>query len=189
VHRLGNLTLLTAPLNSKVSNGPWPDKREAMLKHNTINLTGRIVVLTEGTTWSESRIDTRTDSLIDTLLKVWPVPAGHTGAVVDPEAKAEEWVELKHLLAAGLLAPGDKLVAMHRDFKGKEAVVTVDGAIHLDGKTFNTPSAAGHSLRKKATNGWYFWSVADGRRLRDVRAEFQRGKNVAVPSVPGAAQG
>jgi hypothetical protein len=36
-----------------------------------------------------------------------------------------------------------------------------------------SPSAAGHALRKKATNGWYFWAVGDGRRLRDVRAEFQ----------------
>ena len=31
---------------------------------------------------------------------------------------------------------------------------------------------AGHHLRKKATNGWYFWSLADVRRLRDVRAEL-----------------
>jgi hypothetical protein len=34
VHRLGNLTLLTTSLNSKISNGPWASKRQA-LQHTT----------------------------------------------------------------------------------------------------------------------------------------------------------
>jgi hypothetical protein len=173
VHRLGNLTLLTAPLNSKVSNGPWAIKRDAMLKHNTISLTGRVVAETEGEAWSEALIDHRTEVLVETLLRVWPVPQGHKGQVVDPQAKAEDWVQLKHLIAADLLHPGDKLIATHRDFKGVEALVRSDGSIELDGKRFTAPSSAGHHLRKKATNGWYFWAVADGRRLRDLRAQFQ----------------
>ncbi|MFT3874445.1 MAG: DUF262 domain-containing protein [Nocardioides sp.] len=173
VHRLGNLTLLTKSLNSKVSNGPWTSKRGALQDHNTITLTGRVIKRTEGETWAEPLIDERTTELIDRLLSVWPVPEGHHGKVVDPQTKAGDWVELKHLIEAGLLAAGDKLVATHRDFKGTEAVLTADGAIELGGKRFTSPSAAGHSLRKRATNGWYFWAVADGRRLRDVRTEFQ----------------
>lgn len=173
VHRLGNLTLLTKSLNSKVSNGPWPTKRAALLDHNTITLTGRVIKRTEGHPWDEELIDERTSGLIDAILRVWPVPEGHHGKVVDPQTKAGDWVELKHLIEAGLLVPGDKLVATHRDFKGKEATLTADGAIELDGKRYTSPSAAGHSLRKRATNGWYFWAVADGRRLRDVRSEFQ----------------
>jgi hypothetical protein len=175
VHRLGNLTLLTAPLNSRVSNGPWPAKRTALLKHNTINLTGRVVAETEGKAWNEKLVDARTTELIDALLRIWPVPDGHDGKVVDPQAKAQDWVDLKHLIQAGLVVPGAKLVATHRDFKGVEAVVKADGTIELDGKSFNAPSTAGHHLRKKATNGWYFWALADGRRLRDVRAEYQSG--------------
>ena len=147
VHRLGNLTLLTASLNSKVSNGPWPAKRHAMLKHNTISLTGRVVADTEGEVWCESLIDHRTEVLVETLLRVWPVPDGHKGQVVDPQAKAEDWVQLKHLIAAGLLTPGDKLIATHRDFKGVEALVRSDGSIELDGKRFTAPSSAGHLLR------------------------------------------
>jgi hypothetical protein len=173
VHRLGNLTLLTKSLNSKVSNGPWRTKRAALLDHNTITLTGRVIKRTENHNWDEELIDSRTTELIDAILRVWPVPEGHHGKVVDPQTKAGDWVELKHLLAAGLLAPGDKLVATHRDFKGREATLTADGAIELDGKRYTSPSAAGHALRQRATNGWYFWAVADGRRLRDVRSEFQ----------------
>ncbi|WP_447925910.1 GmrSD restriction endonuclease domain-containing protein [Georgenia muralis] len=178
VHRLGNLTLLTRSLNSKLSNAPWSAKRAALLDHNTITLTGRVIKRTDEHEWDEELIDERTRELIDALLRVWPVPEGHHGKVVDPQTKAGDWVELKHLIEAGLVAPGDRLVATHRDFKGKEAVLTADGAIQLDGKRFTSPSAAGHSLRRKATNGWYFWAVADGRRLRDVRAEFQN----AVPA-------
>lgn len=173
VHRLGNLTLLTKSLNSKVSNGPWPAKRSALQDHNTITLTGRVIKRTEHEPWGEDLIDERTTELIDRLLQVWPVPEGHHGKVVDPQTKAGDWVELKHLIEAGLLAPGDTLVATHRDFKGKEATLTAGGAIDLDGRRYTSPSAAGHALRKRATNGWYFWAVADGRRLKDVRAEFQ----------------
>lgn len=178
VHRLGNLTLLTKSLNSKVSNGPWTSKRAALQDHNTITLTGRVIKRTEHEPWNETLIDARTRELIDTLLRVWPVPEGHHGRVVDPETKAGDWVELKHLLEAGLLAPGENLIATHRDFKGKVATVTAGGAIELDGKRYASPSAAGYALRKRATNGWYFWGVADGRRLRDVRTDFQN----AVPA-------
>ncbi len=170
VHRLGNLTLLTKSLNSKVSNGPWVSKRKALMEHNTIKLTGRLLDA-EGD-WGEARIDERTTTLVDRLLTVWPVPAGHTGRVVDPQTKAQDWVEIKHLIEAGLLAPGDKLIATHRDFAGIEATVASDARIELNGKRFGTPSGAGNLLRKRATNGWYFWSVADGRRLRDLRAEL-----------------
>lgn len=173
VHRFGNLTLLTTSLNSKVANGPWPTKRSALQDHNTITLTGRVIKRTELHDWDEQLIDDRTSEIIDTLLHVWPVPGGHHGKVVDPQTKAGEWVELKHLIEADFLAAGDKLLATHRDFKGQEATLTAEGAIELDGKRYSTPSAAARSLRKRATNGWYFWAVADGRRLRDVRTEFQ----------------
>lgn len=184
VHRLGNLTLLTQSLNSKVSNGPWSAKRASLLRHNTIILTGRVISETENYDWDEKLIDDRTAKLIDAIVSIWPVPEGHHGKVIDPQTKAGDWVELKHLMEAGFLASGDTLTATHRDFKGKEAVLTPDGAIELDGKRYTSPSAAGHALRKKSTNGWYFWAVSSGKRLRDVRAEFQN----AVPKDVEPAQ-
>jgi hypothetical protein len=106
------------------------------------------------------------------LLHVWPVPDGHNGEVVDPQTKAQDWVELKHLVQAKLIQPGAVIKASHRDFVGATATVAADGFIELDGKRFNTPSGAGRHLRHRATNGWYFWTLEDGRRLRDVRALF-----------------
>lgn len=182
VHRIGNLTLLTTALNSKLSNGSWTVKRPALQDHNTITLTGRVIKRTESERWSEVLIDERTLELIEVLLRVWPVPDGHHGKVVDPQTKAGDWVELKHLIEAELIAPGDRLIATHRDHKGVEALVTADGGIELGGKRYETPSAAGKALQKRATNGWYYWAVADGRRLRDVRAEFQN----SMPSDAGS---
>lgn len=176
LHRLGNLTLLTTSLNSKVSNGPWSTKRTALQDHNTITLTGRVIKRTETQPWDEDLIDERTTTLIDQILQVWPVPEGHHGTVVDPQAKAGDWVELKHLLETGFLAPGEELIATHRAFKGRVARVTNNGMIELDGKQHSSPSAAGKALLGRATNGWYFWAVADGRRLRDVRTQFQNAE-------------
>ncbi|MBN9612754.1 MAG: DUF262 domain-containing protein [Actinobacteria bacterium] len=176
VHRLGNLTLLTTSLNAKVSNGPWAEKREDFLKHSTINLTGRIVSRTQHEPWTETLIDERSEELAAALLRIWPVPATHTGVVVDPQAKAGDWIEIKHLVEAGLLSPGDVLTATHRDFQGLTATVGPDSRLEVQGLSFDTPSGAAKHFRQKATNGWYFWALPDGRRLHDLRSEFVSGR-------------
>lgn len=175
VHRLGNLTLLTTSLNSKVSNGPWLAKRKAFLQHSTINMTGRLVERTESVPWSEELIDARTEEMIDAILRIWPVPTGHTGEVVDPQAKTGDWVGLKHLLGAKLLSAGEVIVAGTGDQAHREAVITPDGLLSIDGRVFDTPSGAAKHVRGVATNGWSFWRLPDGRRLRDVRAAFSAG--------------
>lgn len=176
VHRLGNLTLLTSSLNSKVSNGPWARKRPELLKHNTMTMTGRIIEQTEHRAWDEDLIDARSEELIDALIRVWPTPTGHVGTVVDPQSKAGDWIEIKHLVEAKLLMAGQLLSATHRDFEGVTAQVLPNGELALNGKTYSTPSAAGKALRGRATNGWYFWGLGDGRRLRDVRSQFIDGQ-------------
>ncbi|MFB9072299.1 DUF1524 domain-containing protein [Citricoccus parietis] len=172
VHRLGNLTLLTQSLNSKVSNAAWDIKRKALLQHNTLTLTGRILSETENSGWDETLIDRRTDELIGTLLQVWPTPYGHQGTVVDPQAKSVEGIDLRHLIDAGVLSVGETLHSTHRDFPGSTATVLDGGKLEVQGKTYASPSAAAKSLRKRATNGWYFWAIRDGQRLMNVRAEF-----------------
>lgn len=180
VHRLGNLTLLTTSLNAKVSNSAWPIKRRGLLGHNTMNLTGRIIADTEDQIWDEVKIDQRTTELVQVLLSVWPVPAGHRGEVVDPSNKAQEGVDLKQLIAAGMLVPGIMLRARHRDHHGVQAELLPNGSLQVNGKVFETPSGAGRHLRRRETNGWQFWEVPDGRRLSDVRAEYVARRWVAV---------
>lgn len=172
VHRLGNLTLLTKSLNSSVSNGPWPTKRAAIQDHDTLLLNSRLLVATQQGTWDEQAIDARTARHIEALLQIWPVPPGHEGAVVDPQAKAQDWIQIKHLVDAKLLEPGTKLTPRSGQWGTHSAIVRADGLIEIDGMTFDSPSGAGKHVKGGATNGWYFWHLPDGRKLFQVRSIF-----------------
>ena len=170
VHRLGNLTLLTQTLNSKVSNGPWNAKRSALVDHDTLLLNSRLLSATADREWTEDEIDARTNTLIDDLLAIWPVPDGHVGEIVDRAATLATWVEVKHLLTAGLIAPGTKLRPRFGD--DYQAVIRPDGWIQVGDQSFGSPSGAGQFVRGRSTNGWTFWRLDDGRTLSDVRAQL-----------------
>lgn len=171
VHRLGNLTLLTTSLNSKVSNGPWESKLAKLHQDDTF-LMNRRLPTTPAETWDEDHIDQRTDTMIDVILSTWPVPPGHEGAVVDPHEKSAGWIQVKHLVDAGLLTPGTALHPRSGQWEARRATVRADGLLEVDGKTFDSPSGAGRHVKGSITNGWRFWSLPDGRRLADVRAIY-----------------
>lgn len=176
VHLLGNLTLLTGSLNSVVSNGPWngPDGKRTHLHTNDVLLLNRWIVDSGTDAWNEELIDARTERVVVSLLDTWRVPEGHHGQVKDRGEAEPSWVELKDLIAAGLLQPGQMLRARAGDHEGTTATVLPDGRLRVGDRDFTSPSGAGHHLRHRATNGWHFWVLDDGRRLNDVRAEFRR---------------
>lgn len=178
VHRLGNLTLLTESLNSSVSNGPWlgENGKWAKLEKYDILLMNREIRRVSEDGWDEQRIDERTLAMVDTLMQVWPVPAGHEGKILDSRAAEHTWVELKHIVAAGLLEPGTRLQPRSGSWPTTEAVVTRDGALDVQGKKFQSPSGAGRYVKGAVTNGWTFWLLDDGRRLSDVRAAYRGEK-------------
>lgn len=181
VHRLGNLTLLTTSLNSKVSNAAWNVKRDALLVHDTLLLNSRLLTHSGDSPWGETAIEARTSQLIDVLLTVWAVPEGHEGQVVDAHDKSQDWVEVKDLVAAGLLTPGTVLTPRQGGWTSLDAVIRDDGMLDVAGQVFGSPSGAGRCVKGSVTNGWTFWSLPDGRRLVDVRAAFRGEK----PKEPG----
>src|ERR1035437_7996918 len=69
---LGNLTLLTQPLNSSVSRCPYPDKREALRQHSLLVLNREV---TQNDIWDESVIAARGKALFPLALGIWPLPA------------------------------------------------------------------------------------------------------------------
>lgn len=77
LHRLGNLTLVTQPLNAHLSNAPWiggdgaPSKRRALGEHSLL-LLNRDLAGSE--VWDEDRIDARGRALADRILRTWPGP-------------------------------------------------------------------------------------------------------------------
>lgn len=178
IHRLGNLTLLTKALNSSVSNGPWTgaDGKRAKLREHDVFLMNRRIEDVSGDGWDESLIDQRTATMINALLATWPVPEGHVGEVKDAPTESAVTVSLKQLIAAGHLTPGTVLRSRAGNWSDHEATVLDNGDLALSGHVFNSPSAAGHHVRKGATNGWYFWILPDGRRLADLRKAYRSAR-------------
>ena len=78
VHRLGNLTLITQPLNSTLSNAPWtatatcPNSKRDELRKRSVMLINQ--QLCEYDEWNEERIDERSAELARHILRTWPGP-------------------------------------------------------------------------------------------------------------------
>jgi hypothetical protein len=73
IHRLGNLTLTTQPVNSGMSNGPWPEKKQWMTLGSKLLLNSEILER-----WPEvfvdSDIDGRTSEQARRICSIWPGP-------------------------------------------------------------------------------------------------------------------
>ena len=71
LHRLGNLTIVTDPLNSSLSNSAWTMKRAELNKHSRLLLNAR---LADRDTWDEQAIDEHGTWLAERLVAIWPGP-------------------------------------------------------------------------------------------------------------------
>lgn len=72
----GNLTLLTKPLNSAVSNGPYSGKRIALQKHSLLVLNREVTSYEE---WNEEVIAERGTALFRVAKELWPLPTVTAG--------------------------------------------------------------------------------------------------------------
>ena len=72
VHTFGNLTLLTQPLNSAVSNGPYAQKREEYAAQALLRLNTWFHSVA---TWDEEAIRTRGAALFQLAKAIWRIPA------------------------------------------------------------------------------------------------------------------
>lgn len=70
-NRIGNLTLVTGPLNIPMSNGPWIDKRSALDEHSNLRLNAGLKALEA---WDEAAIEERARILAAVACRVWPRP-------------------------------------------------------------------------------------------------------------------
>lgn len=176
VHRLGNLTLLTRRLNSKVSNAGWlgeGGKRSALEAHDVL-LLNRDLLRSAGEAWTDAAIERRTELLIEQILEIWPVPAGHVSGFSHQSPRRRRRVQLSDLISAGLLEPGTVLHPRRKKFRGRIGILLGDGRVEIDGVAYGSPSDAARSIRGGAANGWWFFLVdpATKRSLMDVRSEY-----------------
>lgn len=183
VHRLGNLTLLTRGLNSKISNGPWLGEtgKLAHLAQHDVMLMNNEIRASGGDGWDESRIDARTAQMTRAILDIWPAPPGHTGAHSGTAAQPSSYVGLDALVSEGLLKAGQTLTG-RGSFSHVEATVLPDGTLQVGDKIYESPSGAARAVRKRSTNGWTFWEVdpRNGVRLDEIRGQYSVQYGVEV---------
>ena len=187
IQTLGNLTLLTQSLNSKVSNGGWAGergKREAFGQHTSILLTREVTALgLDG--WTDELIQERTDAMVDDVLAIWPVPAGHAGAVSGSLERATFRVVVADLIRAGAIEPGQVLYARVASQQGKTCQVSEDGGIYIGDTRHETLSGAAKAVTgSQSEAGWWFWLVdpASDRSMSDIRQSYLEALNAGDAS-------
>jgi len=74
LHSLGNLTLLTQPLNSEVSNGPFNLKRPEITKQSLLVLNSYFQRFSDDAVWNEKEIVERGFHLAAQAVEVWQYP-------------------------------------------------------------------------------------------------------------------
>ncbi len=69
IHTVGNLTLITQPLNSAQSNSSWDVKRPELLSHSLLPIN---LELSSPCNWDEGAIQDRGRRLFERALSIWP---------------------------------------------------------------------------------------------------------------------
>ena len=184
IDTIGNLTLLTGRLNSKVSNGPWSGpggKYDALHSHDVLMLNRRLLEQAKDG-WDDERIGARTEQLVDLITQVWPVPDGYKSRTERIEPRPMRKIELADLMAAGLLEEGATLYARGRRVAERTATVLSDETLDVDGVRYLTPSGAARAVSGTNVNGWRFWLVdpKSKRSLHDLWLEYVDQRDVDV---------
>jgi hypothetical protein len=175
IHTLGNLTLLTGKLNSKMSNAAWlgdGGKKSALTSYDILLLNRDI--LQSDHLWSDDNIRERTLKLIQIILQIWPVPLGHQSGMATERSQPHRRVDLLDLIAGGLLEPGATLIPRVKRFEHRTATLLPDGTVGVDGVTFANATEAASHIYGKRKNGWWFFLTdpVSRRSLKAVKAEY-----------------
>ena len=87
------------------------------------------------------------NDVIRDLLRLHPI---NDNAKVPSQNGKVDWI------VKGIRFPDGTPFRMH--FKGlRHSAIVNDGALELDGKRFNSPSAAAYHITNNGVNGWNYW--------------------------------
>jgi hypothetical protein len=147
INTLGNLTLLTHPLNSSVSHGPYSMKLPAVRAYSSLALNRELNAFDA---WNEETIDVRGMSLFRKAINIWASPMRTELAGL---GSAEESISLP---PNGTMC---KFTYARKQYTG----MIKDGGLIVDGieTPFSTLSAASRSISKTNRNGWNDWYFRD----------------------------
>jgi hypothetical protein len=108
IHRLGNLTLTAAPLNSALSNAKWSDKCHALNQESKLLLNVKLLADCPNA-FDEAAVDERAKGLATAICVLWPGPESWAGAeAAPPVALADSFtISADQVLADSSTRPSD----------------------------------------------------------------------------------
>lgn len=190
VHRLGNLTLTSGPLNSSLSNSAWDSKRSALQSHSLLLLNNELVGEDR---WEVADINRRGFALALEISRIWLSPeqfldetptevpslddilAATVATAMAGARSSAQAVSVADVLDADLVEEGETLYP-RRQGVAATATVLGDGRLEVLDEVCDSPSSAAcRAAGTAAENGWEFWLVErDGERLslKDVRTQL-----------------
>jgi hypothetical protein len=158
INKLGNLTLVTSPLNSTMSNGPFSAKLPALRAHASLALNRE---LSDFDHWDEECVMMRGTTLLDIARKLW----------ISPLAIETAFPEFGRLGENGNFPTEGTVCQFHyagETFAGliKNRKMEIQG-IEAPQTSF---SAASWAVTETNRNGWNDWELKgrDGWVLADV---------------------
>ena len=72
VHRIGNLALVTQPMNNKLGNNPWSFKADLLDNDDNLEMNRRLRADMQGEVWNEAEIERRGRQLAEYVVRIWP---------------------------------------------------------------------------------------------------------------------
>lgn len=183
IQYLGNLTLLTSKLNSRVSNGPWhgADGKKAAIHAQSSLILNAVIESDYGDVWTVDSIKRRNADLIERLIEIWPTPIGHKSLSAPEDVAQVTYVSILDLVSAGLLEIGESLTSTWSAHTGRTATVRSDGTLEIDtGEVFDSLSgAARRVIGSRTAAGWHFWKqLSTNRQLTEIRDEYRMRYNL-----------
>lgn len=143
----GNLTLLTGPLNTSVSNGPYSKKMVAVRSHSSLALNRELNAYDE---WTETTIAQRGALLFATARTIWAAP------VKPPTAAQTITGEVEGFPPDG--------TECRFSYDGKQHLGVIEsGKLRVSGfeAPFGSFSAASRAVTQTSRNGWLDWQLKD----------------------------
>lgn len=154
INTLGNLTLLTGPLNTIGSNDPFSVKMPAVRSHSSLALNRELNAYDR---WDEGSIAHRAASLFETARKIWMAPARLDAS----HTTSSDWQEMAVQLRGSLPPEGTQTRFTYGGtvFQGR----IEGGALIVEGlpSPFPSFSAASKQITQTSRNGWNDWYLRD----------------------------
>jgi hypothetical protein len=158
IHKLGNLTLITSPLNSSISNGPFSSKLPAIKAYASLALNRE---LNQFDRWDEECVNQRGSALFEYARKIWMPPQEIKSAFPELGRLGENG----NFPREGTICRFNYSGVLYRGVV-KSRKLQVDG---FEG-SFSSFSGASTAVTNTSRNGWIDWELEsrDGWLFADL---------------------